>query len=65
MGVINELLKLARKYLEKNEQVEYNVFRLSAFAGVAQLVRASGCGPEGRAFDPHLPPHNEINILRV
>ncbi len=25
--------------------------------GVAQLVRASDCGPEGRGFDPHLPPH--------
>ena len=26
-------------------------------AGVAQLVRASDCGPEGRGFDSHLPPH--------
>ena len=25
--------------------------------GVAQLVRASGCGPEGRGFDPHHSPH--------
>ena len=24
---------------------------------VAQLVRASDCGSEGRGFDPHLPPH--------
>ena len=24
--------------------------------GVAQLVRVSDCGPEGRGFDPHLPP---------
>lgn len=23
---------------------------------VAQLVRASDCGSEGRGFDPHLPP---------
>gem|GEM_PF-700382 len=23
---------------------------------VAQLVRASDCGPEGRGFEPHLPP---------
>lgn len=25
--------------------------------GVAQLVRASGCGPEGRRFDPDRSPH--------
>ena len=24
--------------------------------GVAQLVRASDCGPEGREFETHLPP---------
>ena len=24
---------------------------------VAQLVRASGCGPEGRGFEPHQSPH--------
>ena len=24
--------------------------------GVAQLVRASGCGPEGRGFNPHRSP---------
>lgn len=24
--------------------------------GVAQLVRVSDCGPEGRGFDPHFPP---------
>ncbi len=25
--------------------------------GVAQLVRASVCGTEGRGFEPHHPPH--------
>ena len=25
---------------------------------VAQLVRASDCGSEGRGFEPHLPPEN-------
>lgn len=29
---------------------------------VAQLVRASGCGPEGRGFEPHQIPH-KILIL--
>ena len=28
-------------------------------AGVAQLVRASGCGPEGRGFETHHSPHNK------
>jgi hypothetical protein len=26
-------------------------------ASVAQLVRASGCGSEGRGFEPHRSPH--------
>ena len=25
--------------------------------GLAQLVRASDCGPEGRRFKPDIPPH--------
>ena len=28
-------------------------------AGVAQLVRASGCGPEGRGFESHHSPHKK------
>ncbi len=24
---------------------------------LAQLVRASDCGSEGRGFEPHIPPH--------
>ena len=31
-------------------------YPLCLMARVAQLVRASGCGPEGRGFDPHLSP---------
>ena len=27
--------------------------------GLAQMVRASDCGPEGRRFDPDIPPHSE------
>lgn len=27
---------------------------------VAQLVRASGCGSEGRGFEPHLPPQKRF-----
>ena len=26
-------------------------------AGLAQLVRASDCGPEGHGFESHSPPH--------
>lgn len=25
--------------------------------GIAQMVRASDCGPEGRRFNPDYPPH--------
>jgi intracellular septation protein A len=32
-------------------------------AGVAQLVRASGCGPEGRGFKPHLSPQIIFHTL--
>jgi hypothetical protein len=31
--------------------------------GIAQLVRASGCGSEGRGFESHYPPHYFINII--
>ncbi len=33
-------------------------------AGVAQLVRASDCGPEGRRFNPGHSPH-KINLTFV
>lgn len=35
--------------------VEY----FSTMANVAQLVRASGCGSEGRGFDPHHSPQDK------
>lgn len=28
--------------------------------GLAQMVRASDCGPEGRRFDPAIPPHLQV-----
>lgn len=28
-----------------------------SMVGLAQMVRASDCGPEGRRFDPDIPPH--------
>ena len=31
-------------------------------ASVAQLVRASGCGSEGRGFDPHHSPQDKILV---
>jgi hypothetical protein len=33
------------------------IFFLQIMVGVAQLVRASGCGSEGRGFKTHHPPH--------
>ena len=36
----------------------------SAFlVGLAQMVRASDCGPEGRRFDPDIPP--QVRTLTV
>ena len=33
--------------------------------GLAQMVRASDCGPEGRRFDPDIPPqHNIAGIVQ-
>ena len=29
--------------------------------GMAQLVSASGCGPEGRGFESHYSPQTEIS----
>ena len=29
--------------------------------GLAQMVRASDCGPEGRRFDPDIPPHKWVS----
>ena len=30
---------------------------------VAQLVRASDCGSEGRGFEPHLPPEKTSTVI--
>ena len=37
-----------------------SVFRLfnTEMVDIAQLVSASGCGPEGRRFESDYPPHN-------
>ena len=35
--------------------------------GLAQMVRASDCGPEGRRFDPDIPPHtnNPVECIEL
>jgi hypothetical protein len=35
-----------------------HIFAILYTVVVAQLVRASDCGSEGRGFEPHLPPGN-------
>ena len=35
----------------------HNIFNNTV--GLAQMVRASDCGPEGRRFDPDIPPQNK------
>ena len=32
--------------------------------GLAQLVRASDCGPEGRWFDSSIPPHKNAGVVQ-
>ncbi len=32
--------------------------------GLAQMVRASDCGPEGRRFDPDIPPQYIAGIVQ-
>ena len=45
-GVIAEMLRVVR-----HRKVKVNM------VGIAQLVKASDCGPEDRGFDSHYPPH--------
>ena len=33
--------------------------------GLAQLVRAPGCGPGGRGFESHISPHKERELFEV
>ena len=37
----------------------YLLLITSNMVGVAQLVRASGCGPEGRGFESHYSPQRK------
>ena len=32
--------------------------------GLAQMVRASDCGPEGRRFDPDIPPQFIASVVQ-
>lgn len=41
--------------------IYYKVYQFLCFVvAVAQLVRALGCGPRGRGFETHQPPHFTI-----
>ena len=33
--------------------------------GLAQMVRASDCGPEGRRFDSDIPPHQVVPVSYI
>ena len=41
-----------------------NIYNIN-MVGLAQMVRASDCGPEGRRFDPDIPPQVYVRKLRV
>ena len=32
---------------------------------IAQLVAASGCGPEGRGFESHYPPKKLLSLVQL
>ena len=32
--------------------------------GLAQMVRASDCGPEGRRFNSDIPPHTDASVVQ-
>ena len=40
----------------------HNIFNNTV--GLAQMVRASDCGPEGRRFDPDIPPHIKMWVSK-
>lgn len=53
-GVIAEMLRVVR-----HRKVKVNM------VGIAQLVKASDCGPEDRGFDSHYPPHTTLKGIGI
>ncbi len=49
------------KYLQCKKK-ELTLHRNSEMVSIAQLVRASDCGSEGRGFDPHCSPQDTENV---
>lgn len=47
-----------QNYLDKKQFLWYNII-VPNMVGVAQLIRAPGCGPGGRGFEPHHSPHKK------
>ena len=45
------------KYIEIKDLLLYNYG--ACLVDVAQLVRVPGCGPGGRGFESHYPPHKK------
>ena len=46
-------------WLSLSIHILISIFAPSYMVVVAQSVRASDCGSEGRGFEPHLPPKNK------
>ena len=62
----NFLLISLPKILVISQKVCYLCTRLKVMEVVAQSVRASDCGSEGRGFEPHLPPRqSRFDLFRV
>ena len=49
-------MSIATTYVEFFLLLVYNRDIFKNMVGLAQMVRASDCGPEGRRFDPDIPP---------
>ena len=43
--------------IKKHFQIKLQIYKIN-MVSVAQLVRASGCGSEGRGFEPRRSPHS-------
>ena len=54
-------MSMVKTYIEIFNHFMYNKNIFNNMVGLAQMVRASDCGPEGRRFDPDIPPQCECS----
>ena len=59
MDIQNEIVVKVRELTHRGEAIKLFGYMVV----VAQLVRASDCGSEGRGFEPRLPPFRTLGFL--